>query len=86
MPSAIRIALPSGWTSDTVAKKSVSGTSVEKANQELAALMSIPAMIGPLTEGMTDESRGEVLDDARERTDPGAIVQVPWLYLVFEKE
>lgn len=58
----------------------------EGSQGELAELMSIPAMIGPLTEGMTEEGRGQVLLEARERTDPTAIVHVPWVYLVFKKD
>jgi ubiquinone/menaquinone biosynthesis C-methylase UbiE len=58
----------------------------EGRQAELAELMTIPAMIGPLTEGMTDEGRALVVSEARARTDPGAVVEVPWIYLAFEKE
>jgi SAM-dependent methyltransferase len=67
-----------GWTLEHTSRFLYEGKQAE-----LAELMSIPAMIAPLTEGMSDEGRQRVVAEARARTDPGASVEVPWVYLVF---
>jgi len=48
--------------------------------EELVELMRIPAMIAPLTPGLTPEVRQAVVRRAGERTDPGSTVEVPWIY------
>ncbi len=53
--------------------------------QELMELMSIPAMIGPLTSGLDDAQREAALRRARERSSPELEVRVPWLYFILER-
>lgn len=48
--------------------------------EELMELMEIPAMIRPLTPGLSGYERQTVLEQARARTDPRQKVEVPWLY------
>jgi len=48
---------------------------------ELVELMSIPAMIRPLTPGLEDAAREAIVEDARERVDPDEEVVVPWVYV-----
>lgn len=57
----------------------------EGRQEELARLMSIPAMIGPLASGLSEEDRDEALAEARSRIDPDAPVTVPWIYFVSRK-
>jgi SAM-dependent methyltransferase len=52
---------------------------------ELADLMSIPAMIGPLAPDLSPDERDAALDQARSRIDPRQVVEVPWLYLTLER-
>jgi SAM-dependent methyltransferase len=49
---------------------------------ELIGLMSIPAMIEPLTEGLAARQRESLLLAARGSVDPDAPVQVPWVYVI----
>ena len=49
-------------------------------------LMEIPAMIEPLTPGLSDEVRRLALRRARETSDPEERVEVPWIYFLFERE
>jgi trans-aconitate methyltransferase len=49
---------------------------------ELMELMEIPAMIGPLTPELSDDTRRAVLDRAREHIDPEEPVEVPWIYFI----
>lgn len=49
---------------------------------ELIRLMSIPAMIGPLTDGIPAARREALLRAVRRRVDPEARVEVPWIYVV----
>jgi ubiquinone/menaquinone biosynthesis C-methylase UbiE len=53
---------------------------------ELIRLMSIPAMIGPLAEGISEDRRDALLRAARGRVDPDARVEVPWIYVVARRE
>lgn len=50
--------------------------------EELVELMRIPAMIGPLTPELTPEAREDVMTLTERRTDPDAVVDVPWIYFV----
>lgn len=52
---------------------------------ELIELMTIPAMIGPLTEGLDDRQRERVLERARLRSDVAMSVEVPWIYFTFQR-
>jgi ubiquinone/menaquinone biosynthesis C-methylase UbiE len=49
---------------------------------ELMDLTEIPAMIEPMTPGLTAADRRAVLRQARRRTDPQEVVEVPWIYFV----
>jgi len=53
---------------------------------EFMALMSIPAMINPLTPGMSDDEREEVLEEARRNLDADDTVEVPWIYFILRKQ
>lgn len=53
---------------------------------ELIRLMSIPAMIGPLAEGIPDGRRDALLQAVRRRVDPEARVEVPWIYVVARRD
>lgn len=53
---------------------------------ELMELMEIPAMIEPLTPGLSEEERRAVLDRARERADPEERVEVPWIYFTARRQ
>jgi SAM-dependent methyltransferase len=55
------------------------------SQHELAELMTIPAMIRPLTPELDDDARAEIVQDARSRVDPDERVTVPWLYLVLAR-
>jgi len=57
----------------------------EARQDELMELMSIPAMIEPLTPGLSPERRDELLDRARAHSDPQLRVAVPWVYFLFER-
>ncbi len=50
--------------------------------QELMELMEIPAMLQPITPGLSEAERQAALEKARERSDPAQPVVVPWLYFV----
>lgn len=52
----------------------------EATQDELIELMSLPAMIEPLTPGLDEAERDEVLRRARERSDPQERVAVPWIF------
>lgn len=52
---------------------------------ELIELMSIPAMIVPLTLDLSDAQREEAWNRARERSDPGLVVRVPWVFFTFAR-
>ena len=52
---------------------------------ELLDLISIPAMIGPLTEGLDDDARERLLQRLRERVDLELTVEVPWIYFIVER-
>ncbi len=52
---------------------------------ELIELMTIPAMIGPLTEGLRQDRREAVLERVRRHADPDLEVIVPWVYFIFER-
>jgi SAM-dependent methyltransferase len=49
---------------------------------ELMDLMEIPAMIAPLAPELSAEEREEAAEEARARTDPDELVEVPWIYFV----
>ena len=51
--------------------------------EELVELMSIPAMIGPLTADLSDEGREQVLARVRRRVELSLPVEVPWIYFTF---
>jgi trans-aconitate methyltransferase len=51
--------------------------------EELVELMSIPAMIGPLTADLSDEGRERVLAQVRRRVELSLPVEVPWIYFTF---
>jgi hypothetical protein len=48
-------------------------------------LMSIPAMIEPLTPYLGPARRRSVLRRAYDSSDPGETVSVPWIFLSFER-
>jgi SAM-dependent methyltransferase len=52
---------------------------------ELMELMSIPAMIEPLTPDLDTARRRSVLRRAFEASDPDEQVSVPWIFLSFER-
>lgn len=52
---------------------------------ELMELMSIPAMIEPLTPELDPAGRRSVLKRAFEQSDPDDEVIVPWIFLSFER-
>jgi len=52
---------------------------------ELMELMSIPAMIAPLTEGATEQERESILEAAARDVDAAEGVRVPWLVLVLRR-
>jgi SAM-dependent methyltransferase len=58
----------------------------EGLQEELMELMAIPAMIRPLTPELLPDQRDAVLSRARERSDPGLRVTVPWIYFVFSRD
>jgi len=49
---------------------------------ELMELMEIPAMLRPITPGLTESERHAAVAAARERADPAQAVAVPWVYFV----
>jgi len=49
---------------------------------ELMELMEIPAMLRPITPGLSEAERRTALGAARERSDPGQPVTVPWVYFL----
>ena len=53
---------------------------------ELLDLMTIPAMIGPLTEGLDDDARDRIGRRMQRRTDPDLAVEVPWVYYLWRFE
>jgi hypothetical protein len=53
---------------------------------DLLELMSIPAMILPLTPGWTAERRLELQRRIRERADMELRVEVPWIFVVVQRE
>ena len=57
----------------------------ESSQGELLELMSIPAMIGPLTEHLDEPARERLLQRVRERIDISQRVEVPWIYFIFER-
>lgn len=50
---------------------------------ELVELMSIPAMIGPLTADLDDAARERVLERVASRVEPSLLLEVPWIYFTF---
>jgi len=58
----------------------------EGPQQELMELMTIPAMIGPMASGMSEEQREEALQEARNRSDPEEQVEIPWIYFILQKK
>lgn len=52
---------------------------------ELMELMEIPAMLRPMTPGLSEAERRAALDRAKERADPDQPVRVPWVYFVARK-
>ena len=50
--------------------------------EELMELMEIPAMLRPITPGLSDDERHAALRAARERSDPAQPVKVPWIYFL----
>ncbi|MGM0576896.1 MAG: class I SAM-dependent methyltransferase [Myxococcota bacterium] len=52
----------------------------EGEQAELMELMTIPAMIDPLTPGLSGSERLKVLDEARRGADPRERVRVPWVF------
>jgi len=52
---------------------------------QLLELMTIPAMIEPLTEGLDESGRERVLERVGRRCDPSLPVEVPWIYFTFER-
>jgi SAM-dependent methyltransferase len=53
--------------------------------QELIELMSIPAMIGRVAVGLSEELRELALERARRRVDPDEQVKVPWVYFLYRR-
>lgn len=53
--------------------------------EELVELMTIPAMILPLTPGIDDDRRQAVVERARGKTDLAQEVTVPWIYFILER-
>ncbi len=51
--------------------------------RELMELMTIPAMIGPLADGLSNQDWDQAVLEARDRTDPDEEVQVPWMFFLF---
>jgi len=49
--------------------------------RELMDLLEIPALLEPLAPDLTEEQRDQVLREARRRSDPDEIVDVPWIGL-----
>ncbi len=49
---------------------------------ELMELMEIPAMLAPLSPGLSPEARRQAISEARARTDPDEAVAVPWIYFI----
>lgn len=47
---------------------------------ELVELMRVPALIGPLTEGLTEDERDALVREAGEAVDGEEIVELPWIY------
>jgi len=70
------------------------GFSIERKDQfswrgrqgELQKLMEIPAMIEPLTPGLDDTARSEILTEAARSSDPREVVVVPWVYFVARRQ
>ncbi len=57
----------------------------EGRQDELMELMTIPAMLEPLTPGWNDDRRNQVLERARQSADPEEVVTVPWVFFRFER-
>lgn len=72
-----RVARDAGFATDPPVRLEYRGQ-----QGELIELMSIPAMIRPLTPDLDDEERDALLDDARRRVDPEENVVVPWVYVI----
>lgn len=53
---------------------------------ELIELMTIPAMIEPLTPGLSGDRRQAVLERARRRCNAALEVSVPWVYFAFVRD
>ena len=53
---------------------------------DLLELMSIPAMILPLTPGWAAERRLELQQRVRERADVELRVEVPWVFVALQRE
>jgi len=52
---------------------------------ELIELMHIPAMIDPLTPGLSDAERESLLDSACVSLDRREVLEVPWLFFILER-
>ncbi len=57
----------------------------EGRQDELIELMSIPAMIAPLTPGLDDRRREAVIRRAAAAADPRESVTVPWVFVTLER-
>lgn len=75
-----RLAEGAGLVVDGIERFNYSGK-----QSEFMVLMSIPAMIKPLTPGMSDDERGELLEEAARNIDPDETVEVPWVYFMTRK-
>jgi SAM-dependent methyltransferase len=77
---AIRgVARESGFEASALVER----VEVRSLQSELIELMTIPAMIRPLTPELDDDGRAEVVEDARRHLEEDEEVVIPWLYLVF---
>lgn len=52
---------------------------------ELIELMRIPAMMGPIASGLSEDEVLAAVDDAGERVDPDEQVQVDWIFLRYRR-
>lgn len=52
---------------------------------ELIELMRIPAMMGPIASGLSDEEVLAAVEEASERVNPDEEVQVDWIYLRYRR-
>jgi SAM-dependent methyltransferase len=57
----------------------------EGKQDELIELMSIPAMLRPLSPGLSEERQEAAWQRAKVRSDPDLEVTVPWIYFILER-